>query len=162
MILDYAQRLIFTQQVVSGPSTTTSFVRWQNYFHNTTTPGGYQYKTFTCSSFTNAIDGEVGTFKIELPYTMPLEKQILDFSKNKVTVRAEMIQLRPSNITNKDFTGNTLISAYVGRIGVIECTLTVLTVELINLIDISTATAPPRKITASLIKGVPSTLRQSF
>jgi len=162
MILDYAQRLIFTQQVVRGPSVITTFVRWQNYFHNTITSDGYEYKTFTCSSFTNAVDGEVGTFKIELPYTISLEKQILDFSKNKATVRAETIQLTPSNITNKNFTGNTLISAYVGRIGTIECTLSVLGVELINLIDITTATAPPRKITASLIEGVPSTLRQSF
>lgn len=157
MTIDYAQRLTFTQNVAP-----TSTVSWQNYFNNIKTKDGYDYKTFTCSTFTNAIDGEVGTFKVQFPYSISLEKQLLDFSKNKLTVRAETVQLTQSNIKNKNFVRSTLISAYTGRIGQIECTLSVLTLELTNLIDISTATAPPRKITASLIKGVPSTIRQSF
>lgn len=161
MIIDYAQRLVFTQNVTPNALTQT-IASWQNYFLNTKTTDGYDYKTFTCSTFTNAIDGEVGTFKIEFPYTVSLEKQLLEFSKNKLTVRAETVQLTQSNVTNKNFVRSTLISAYTGRIGQIECTLSVLTLELINLIDMSTATAPPRKITASLIKGVPSTIRQSF
>lgn len=163
MILDYAQRLIITQTTFSGAVVISSpTIFWQNYFINTKTSDGYEYKSFTCSTFANGIQGETGNFTIEFPYTRSVEQQLLQFSNNKALIRAETMQLTSANVSGNNFTRSTLISAYVGRIEEFSTNLTTITLGLINAIDLATAYAPPRKITASLVKGVPSTLRQSF
>jgi|GEM_PF-2559492 len=155
-MISYAQQLTFTK---SGD--TTPELRWQNFFYDNTVQL-FIYVTFTCSNFVNSLEGAAGGLTIEIPYSISLENQMLNYMQQGYIVQAQLLQLKEPASTTTGFTGATIISTYVGRIENISSNLQTLDIQLINLLDLSSALAPPRKVTASLIKGVPSTLRQAL